>query len=43
MRYLDRNNIRLLIVEDNTLHLFIVSRMLEKLGYAFDAVENGFE
>jgi CheY-like chemotaxis protein len=32
---------RLLVAEDNYINLAVVSRMLESLGYAFDAAENG--
>ena len=34
---------RLLVAEDNPINLIVVSRMLESLGYAFDAVENGLD
>lgn len=32
---------RLLVAEDNPISLVVVSRMLELLGYSFDAAENG--
>jgi CheY-like chemotaxis protein len=34
---------RLLVAEDNYINLAVVSRMLESLGYAFDAAENGLD
>jgi CheY-like chemotaxis protein len=36
-----RTGRRLLVAEDNYINLVVVSRMLESLGYAFDAAENG--
>ena len=41
----DRHRIgnKLLVAEDNETNLLVVSRMLEILGYEFDAVENGLD
>ena len=41
----DRHRIgnKLLVAEDNEINLLVVSRMLEILGYEFDAVENGLD
>jgi CheY-like chemotaxis protein len=38
-----RTGRRLLVAEDNYINLVVVSRMLESLGYAFDAAENGLD
>ena len=34
---------RLLVAEDNPINLLVVTTMLERLGYTFDAVDNGFK
>ncbi len=36
-----RTGRRLLVAEDNAINLMVVSRMLESLGFEFDAAENG--
>jgi len=38
-----RTRRKLLVAEDNELNLLVVSRMLEILGYEFDAAENGLD
>jgi CheY-like chemotaxis protein len=38
-----RTGKKLLVAEDNDINLIVLSRMLEILGYEFDAVENGFD
>jgi CheY-like chemotaxis protein len=34
---------RLLVAEDNTINLLVVTHFLETFGYEFDAVENGLD
>lgn len=38
-----RTGKKLLVAEDNDINLIVVSRMLEILGYEFDAVKNGLD
>jgi len=38
-----RTGKKLLVAEDNDINLIVLSRMLEILGYEFDAVENGLD
>jgi signal transduction histidine kinase/CheY-like chemotaxis protein len=38
-----RNNLRILIVEDNKMNQKVIGTMLKSLGYSFDFADNGFE
>jgi signal transduction histidine kinase/CheY-like chemotaxis protein len=40
---LDKQNIRILLVEDNMINLQVVSRILKNLGYFADAYNNGID